>query len=122
MAIVPINQQAVNPFGANGDFSCRSVRPQDSPAGLQEEQQPVIPINEDNDYRSSSAETEEKNQMVRLRNTRFEFTVHEETEKVMVKVIDEDTNETIREIPPEQILDMVAKMWELAGILLDKRV
>ena len=40
----------------------------------------------------------------------------------MVKVINEDTNEVIREIPPEQILDMVAKMWELAGILVDKSV
>ena len=39
----------------------------------------------------------------------------------MVKVIDEGTDEIIREIPPEQILNMVAKMWELAGLLVDKR-
>ena len=40
----------------------------------------------------------------------------------MVKVINSETNEVIREIPPEKILDLVAKMWELAGILVDERV
>ena len=40
----------------------------------------------------------------------------------MVKVINEETGEIIREIPPEKILDMVAKMWELAGILVDRKI
>jgi flagellar protein FlaG len=39
----------------------------------------------------------------------------------MVKVIDNETQEVIQEIPPEKILDMVAKMWEVAGILVDER-
>lgn len=54
--------------------------------------------------------------------TQFEFSIHEKTREIMVKVIDRDSGEVIREIPPEQILDMVAKMWELAGILVDERV
>jgi len=40
---------------------------------------------------------------------------------VRVKVLDSETNEVIREIPPEKILDMVAKMWELAGLIVDER-
>jgi flagellar protein FlaG len=39
----------------------------------------------------------------------------------MVKVINSDTNEIIREIPPEKTLDLVAKMWEMAGIIVDER-
>lgn len=53
--------------------------------------------------------------------TQFEFSIHEKTKQIMVKVIDTQTQEVIREIPPEKILDMVAKMWELAGILVDER-
>lgn len=53
--------------------------------------------------------------------TSFEFSVHEKTKQIMVKVLDRDTGEMIREIPPEKILDMVAKMWEMAGILVDER-
>ncbi len=54
-------------------------------------------------------------------NTKFEFSVHKKTKEIMVKVIDSETNEVIREIPPEKILDMVAKMWEMAGIIVDER-
>ena len=39
----------------------------------------------------------------------------------MVKVIDKDTDEIIREIPSEKVLDMVAKMWELNGLLVDEK-
>jgi len=44
----------------------------------------------------------------------LQFSIHEETKEIMVKVLDTDTEEVIREIPPEKILDMVAKIWELA--------
>ena len=32
-----------------------------------------------------------------------------------------DTKETIKEIPPEKTLDLIAKAWELAGILVDEK-
>jgi flagellar protein FlaG len=54
-------------------------------------------------------------------NRRFEFSIHEATREIVVKVIDKDSNEVIREIPNEKILDMVAKMWELSGIFVDER-
>jgi len=54
--------------------------------------------------------------------TRFEFSIHDDTKEIMVKVIDQETNEVIREIPPEKILDMVATMWELAGLIVDEKI
>jgi len=62
------------------------------------------------------------NHMIIENNRRFDFSVHEETQTIMVKVIDTETDEVIREIPPEKILDLVAKLWELAGIIVDKKV
>ncbi|MBE5951501.1 MAG: flagellar protein FlaG [Lachnospiraceae bacterium] len=53
--------------------------------------------------------------------TRCEFSYHEDTKRVSIKVIDQNTEEVIREIPPEETLDMLSKMWELAGILVDER-
>ena len=53
---------------------------------------------------------------------RFEFSIHEKTNQIMVKVIDVNSEEIIREIPPEKILDMVASMWEIAGIIVDEKV
>ncbi len=57
-----------------------------------------------------------------FQRTKLKFSIHDETKEIMVKVIDEKTDEIIREIPPEKILDMVGHMWELAGILVDKKV
>ncbi len=54
-------------------------------------------------------------------NRRFEFSIHDKTNEIVVKVFDTDTNELIREIPNEKVLDMVAKMCEMAGILVDER-
>lgn len=54
-------------------------------------------------------------------NRRFEFSIHEQTNEIMVKVFDSETNELIREIPNEKVLDMVAKICEMAGILVDER-
>ncbi|OPX45665.1 flagellar protein FlaG [Ruminiclostridium hungatei] len=54
-------------------------------------------------------------------NRRFEFSIHEKTNEIVVKVFDSQTNELIREIPNEKVLDMVAKMCEMAGILVDER-
>lgn len=56
-----------------------------------------------------------------LRFTRCEFTYHEETKRISIKVIDRDTDQVIREIPPEDTLEMLQKMWEMAGLLVDER-
>lgn len=49
------------------------------------------------------------------------FGFHEKTNRVTIKIVDKDTKEIIREFPPEQTLDMIAKVWELAGILVDEK-
>ena len=53
---------------------------------------------------------------------RFEFSIHETTKQIMVKIIDINTEEVIRELPPEKILDIVAAIWEVAGIIDDRKI
>ena len=56
-----------------------------------------------------------------LRKTGCQFSYHEGTKRVSITIVDKETNEIIKEIPPEETLEMVEKMWELAGILVDER-
>lgn len=49
------------------------------------------------------------------------FGIHEETNRVTIKIVDKDTKEVIRELPPEKTLDMIARVWEMAGILVDEK-
>lgn len=47
--------------------------------------------------------------------------VHEVTGSVIYKIVDIDTKKVIAEFPPKKIQDMIAKMWELAGLFVDEK-
>lgn len=68
-----------------------------------------------------SEAVDKMNKVIEGHNRRFQYTIHEGTNEIMIKVIDETTNEVIKEIPPKKILDMVASMLEMAGLLVDER-
>lgn len=56
-----------------------------------------------------------------LMNSEAIFGIHEGTNRVTIKIVDKDTKEVLKELPPEKTLDMLEKVWELAGILIDER-
>lgn len=64
---------------------------------------------------------EKANKQFRTFDRKLEFSIHEGTKEIMVKVINTADDSVIREIPSEKVLDMVAHMWEIAGILVDEK-
>ncbi|MFA8437302.1 flagellar protein FlaG [Pueribacillus sp. YX66] len=54
-------------------------------------------------------------------NSSIKFTFHEELQEYYVELIDKDTQEVIREIPPKKFLDMYAAMAEFMGLFVDKK-
>ena len=54
-----------------------------------------------------------------LHHTQLSFKYHEDTNRISITVTDSDTDEVIREIPPEKTLDMLAKAWEREGLWLE---
>ena len=54
-------------------------------------------------------------------NSEAIFGVHEGTNRVTIKIVDKSTKEVIKELPPEKTLDMIARIWDMAGILVDER-
>ena len=61
------------------------------------------------------------NNKLMMRRTRCEFTIYEDINRVAIKVIDRDTDKVVREIPPEESLELVQKLWELAGLIVDEK-
>ena len=49
------------------------------------------------------------------------FGIHEGTNRVTIKLVDKKTKEVIKELPPEKTLDMISRVWEMAGILVDEK-
>lgn len=56
-----------------------------------------------------------------LGNSEAVFGIHEETNRLTVKIVDKETKEIIKEYPAEETLDMIARVWEQAGIMLDEK-
>ena len=56
-----------------------------------------------------------------LSNTECQYGFHEKTNRVTLKIVDKETDKVIKEFPPEKTLEMIAKAWELAGILVDEK-
>ena len=50
------------------------------------------------------------------------FGIHDATNRVTIKIVDKDTKKVLKEYPPEKTLDMIAKVWEMAGLLVDQKL
>ena len=57
-----------------------------------------------------------------MKNSEAIFGIHDKTNRVTIKIIDKTTKEVIKESPPEETRDMIAKEWEIAGILVDEKL
>lgn len=68
------------------------------------------------------ASVKELNKLLGKRNTGVKFDYHTKLNQVMVSIIDTDTNEVLREIPPKKILDTVADMMINAGLIVDRSI
>lgn len=100
-----VNMESVVPTVAKGQ--------QEGTEGYQQQKD-----NQANAQRIKSAIEQANKKQV---HTRFEFSYHDETNRISIKVIDQETDKVIREIPPEDSLELLEKIWEIAGIIVDEK-
>ena len=53
-------------------------------------------------------------------NQRVRFSFDEKTDRVIIKFINGDTNEVLREIPPKEMIRLLERMHELIGMVVDE--
>ncbi|ABX40698.1 flagellar protein FlaG [Lachnoclostridium phytofermentans] len=80
-----------------------------------------LPNNKQTNEQQIKSAVDKANQAMKHTQTRCEFSYHEPTKSISIKIIDEQTDEILREVPPEKVLDMIEKMWEMAGLLVDEK-
>jgi len=54
-------------------------------------------------------------------NSEAVFGIHEATNRVTIKIVDKQTKEVIKEFPPDKTLDMISRVWEMAGLMVDEK-
>ena len=97
--------------------------------------QPVQPVSEDASGQGSFnskdgsrqtnkqlQEAVEKMKKNMIGNTEPVFGIHEGTNRVTIKIVDKETKDIVKEYPPEETLDMIQKVWEMAGIVVDEKM
>lgn len=66
------------------------------------------------------------NRALEVSNYHLEFKVHEGSGRYQIKVVDSNSNEVLREIPPERVLDLAADirkmMDKILGLLVDETI
>ena len=62
------------------------------------------------------------NEFLKPSNTHLKFEFHDELQEYYVAIVDDITQEVVKEIPPKKLLDMYAKMTEFLGVLVDKKI
>lgn len=105
---VPPQVVASIDLSAKNDNGLNSVEPHETS---------LEPISEELLERS----IQQANRNLVYQNRVIERAVHDVTKVVMYTVKDTVTHEVIAEFPPKRIQDMIAKMWELAGLFVDEK-
>ena len=85
--------------------------------GNRDDSQAQQTISENSQIRKAVDEINKK-----AHNSEAVFGIHEATNRVTIKIVDKDTKKVLKEYPPEKTLDMIAKVWEMAGLLVDKKL
>jgi flagellar protein FlaG len=92
----------------------------------------IVPENQEQPQSppQQQAQTKEKtekvmnsmNEFLKASNTHLKFQFHDELKEYYVTLVDDTTNEVVKEIPSKKLLDMYAAMTDYLGLLVDKKV
>lgn len=118
--------------GVTGDFEkqvqpVKTAEPVKKVSAPQEIAQPLENLglngvtNIDKEPAKSTIDSSISNMNAKMAKTRCAYAYDEDTKRITIKVYDEETDELIREVPPEKSLEVLKKIWELAGIIIDER-
>lgn len=66
-------------------------------------------------------EIESLNKFMQSSTTHLRFTLHEKLNEYYVQVVSDHDNTVVREIPSKKMMDMVAQMQEMIGLLVDEK-
>lgn len=139
-----VDDMAIEPLGSIMTVQAQPVQKVESvqpvtgtEANTQTEKAPdtkTVIVNEankkDNDNTNDARQNQPSSEQIRqavdklnksMPNSEAVFGIHEATNRVTIKIIDKETKKVIKELPPEKTLDMIAKVWEMAGILVDEK-
>lgn len=65
---------------------------------------------------------EKMNKAVQTFHEDLQFQLHDETDIMMAKLVNLEKHETIKEMPPKEMLDMLGKVKKMVGLIIDEKI
>ena len=62
------------------------------------------------------------NEFLQINNSASKFVLHEGLDRYFVQLIDSETEEVLKEIPPKRLLDAFYEMQKLVGMIVDEKI
>lgn len=62
------------------------------------------------------------NTQLRIMNRSIQFSIDERSHDIVVRVVDRESGEVIREVPPESLMKLRERMAEISGLLVEEKV
>ena len=81
--------------------------------------QPALELPVDIDIRETLENLEK---LISQFNRRYKFVVDDSIDRIVVKVIDKETDKVIKEIPPVEIQHLLARLREMMGLLVNEKI
>jgi flagellar protein FlaG len=115
-------------YNNNNNNSSENIRTEKIKSNNKKTNRQATSLQEKKEYNQQELEDEVResvkdvNEIVDKVKEGLSFQIHEDTEELMVQIIDVNTEEVIKELPPEEMLDLKARIHEMVGILIDEKV
>lgn len=65
---------------------------------------------------------EKLNEAIQAFHEELKFELHDESERMMTKIVNTKKHEVIKEIPPKELLDMLGRIKDMVGLVLDEKI
>lgn len=85
--------------------------------------EPMMQLKNDDETKAKVQEAVNKmNEMLEVNNSTSKFMFHEGLERYYVTVVNRDTEEVVKEIPPKKLLDAFYEMQKMLGMVVDEKI
>lgn len=112
-----------NTSGAIDDVSVNKIMMSDGSGAAAGQSRVLQNVNSKNvSIKSAKDAADEVNRIMDETQTHLKFEVYGKFNDIVVQVLDDKTNEVIKEVPPKKLIDMVEKFCEMSGFFMDEKV
>lgn len=118
------NQKNITPQKIASEATATNVKPETAaketivePKSIQ-----ITDTDKENVKEKLTAAVETMNEVLETTNKASKFVLHEGLNKYFVRLVDSKTEEVIKEIPPQKLLDAFYEMQKMAGMIVDEKI